>query len=395
MSSDRTLGNPSELKPFGVSRERGFLPEPDPLECLPEPYAAWEELASELPRRLVAGRVRSAVEGLPALDASALCDEAEQRRAMLVLSFLGHAYVWEGGQPAERLPATLAAPWVEVAQRLGRPPVLSYASSALDNWRRIDRAGPIELGNIMLLQNFLGGADEDWFIAVHIEIEARAAPILAALGPAQSAARSGEPHALESQLETIATSLEGLVHTLLRMPEYCDPYIYYQRVRPFIHGWKDHPALPNGVVYDGVDAYGGAPKRFRGETGAQSSIVPTVDAALGVAHENDPLRAYLEEMRAYMPPGHRAFLAAIEAEPSVRERVLAWRGERPLLAERYDSCLHWLETFRSTHLEFAARYIFRQQEASPANPTRVGTGGTPFLPYLAKHRDETARHRLG
>jgi len=37
--------------------------------------------------------------------------------------------------------------------------------------------------------------------------------------------------------------------TLKRMPERCDPYIYFHRVRPYIHGWKNHPDLPAGV-YD-------------------------------------------------------------------------------------------------------------------------------------------------
>jgi indoleamine 2,3-dioxygenase len=34
--------------------------------------------------------------------------------------------------------------------------------------------------------------------------------------------------------------------------------------------------------------------------------------------------------------------------------------------------------------------VFRQAQSSPANPTTIGTGSTPFLPYLRKHRDETA-----
>ena len=51
---------------------------------------------------------------------------------------------------------------------------------------------------------------------------------------------------------------------------------------------------------------------FRGETGAQSSIVPSLDAALGILHKDDPLRTYLVETRDYMPPKHRAFIEAIE-----------------------------------------------------------------------------------
>jgi len=95
-----------------------------------------------------------------------------------------------------------------------------------------------------------------------------------------------------------------------------------------------------------------------------------------------------------MPPGHRAFLEELEAGPSVREAVREQGGDHPSLGEAYDACLQWLEHFRATHLEYAARYIHRQSQASAANPTAVGTGGTPFMAYLKKHRDETRRHRL-
>jgi indoleamine 2,3-dioxygenase len=63
------------------------------------------------------------------------------------------------------------------------------------------------------------------------------------------------------------------------------------------------------------------------------------------------------------------------------------------LRSAYDECVRWLESFRSTHLDYAARYIHQQLPTGGANPTSVGTGGTPFMAYLRKHRDETARHR--
>jgi len=382
----------SDLKRFDLSPERGFLPLQDPARALPTAFHRWDELAADLPKLLAAGRVHAALRALPTLDVSALSGDGTLRRAMMLLSYFGHAWVWGGPQPEDRIPESVAVPWCAVAARLGRPPVLSYASYALDNWRRLDPEGPLELGNLAILQNFLGGADEDWFILVHLEIEARAAQVIAALGPACAAAEARDWGRLSDRLAGIADGIESLCQSLGRMPELCDPYVYYQRVRPYIHGWKDHPLLPEGVVYEGVAAFAGRPQRLRGETGAQSGIVPALDAALGVEHAGDPLRAYLAEMRDYMPPGHREFVAAVEAAPSIRAAAIA-SGDRHLQAA-YDECVRWLEAFRSTHLDYAARYIHQQRPSGGANPTGVGTGGTPFMAYLRKHRDETARHRL-
>ena len=132
--------------------------------------------------------------------------------------------------------------------------------------------------------------------------------------------------------------------------------------------------------------------QLRGETGAQSSIIPSLDAALGIVHKDDPLRAYLLEMRDYMPPGHRSFIAAIEQGPSVREFVL--RHREPVLRDAYNACVKGVQNFRAKHLEYAGEYVHRQSQRTPANPTATGTGGTPFMPYLKKHRDETEAHLI-
>ena len=379
---------------YHVDPQRGFLPTPDPLAQLPTAFARWEEVAWELPKLLIAGAVRHSIKQLPLLKVSALQGEPQLERAMMLLSYFGHAFVWGEITPATHLPTNLAVPWYAVAQRLGRPPVLSYASYALHNWRRLDPAGPIALGNIVLLQNFLAGVDEEWFILIHVDIEAKVAPALVALGPAQAAVRADHGQELERCLTTVANALECAYLTLSRMPERCDPYIYYQRVRPYIHGWKNHPAMPEGIVYEGVEAYSGAPQQFRGETGAQSSIIPALDAVLGITHKNDPLRPYLMEMRDYMPREHRAFIEALEQGPSLREYVIAHRTEQPALRDAYNACIHWITEFRAKHLEYAARYIHQQSQHGLDNPTTVGTGGTPFMPYLKKHRDETLEHLI-
>ncbi|MEX2216545.1 MAG: hypothetical protein WD768_20700 [Phycisphaeraceae bacterium] len=50
--------------------------------------------------------------------------------------------------------------------------------------------------------------------------------------------------------------------------------------------------------------------------------------------------------------------------------------------------------FRTTHLDYAQAYVANQASTGESNPTDVGTGGTPFIPYLRKHRDETLAHRI-
>jgi indoleamine 2,3-dioxygenase len=382
------------LSDYEVDGDRGFLPVPDPLDRLPHDFSPWEEMGRELSKLLMSGKVRSFIKDMPLLDATRLRDDRERRRAMVILSFLGHAYVWGEKETVSSIPACLALPWHQLARMLGRPPVLSYASYALDNWRRLDPSRPIELGNIVLLQNFLGGQDEEWFVVIHVAIEAKAGSALAAIVAAQRAVIDDRPEVVASQLATISRTLEAMHEILLRMPERCDPYVYFRRVRPYIHGWANHPGLPAGMIYEGVEDYSGIAQSFRGETGAQSSIIPVLDAALGIAHAEDMLSRYLKEMRDYMPPKHRTFIETVEAGSSLRNYVLRHRDLQPRLRDAYNAAVDGIELFRSTHLEYARNYIVKQSQGGKRNPTNVGTGGTPFVPYLKKHRAETGQHRI-
>jgi len=390
--NDESVGSnaPADnLSRFSVHPERGFLPAIDPIERLPNDFALWEEIGVYLPKLLATQQLQPILDRLPALDVATL-DSRQLSRAMLLLSFFGHGYVWENWRETgrTRIPSGVAVPWYQVARKLGRPPVLSYASYALDNWRRIDSRKPIELGNVALLQNFLGGLDEEWFVAIHIAIEAKAGPALVAIRDLQRAVAAVDATGILCHLQTMQSALEGMVAVLLRMPENCDPYIYYNRVRPYIHGFSEHP-----VVYQGVSAYNSEPQRFFGETGAQSTIIPAFDAALGVEHSDDNLRTYLVKMRDYMPPGHRSFLETIEAGPSIRD-FLQSAASTPRIRDLYNECVELVHLFRSKHLEYAASYIQKQSQRGSFNSTLYGTGGTPFMKYLKKHRDETVQHTL-
>ena len=376
-----------KISDFGISEEFGYMQNVDPVKTLPAGNEAWDEMGKNLPKYLMSTDFRKKVKELPPFNMQTLKTEGDIRRAMLVLSYIGMAYQWSDNNPAYVLPERLAKPWFEVGKLVGRPPILSYASYSIDNWYRLDKNGPIECGNIALLQCFLGGQDEEWFILIHIDIEKKAGKALKAIEEAQKAVVKNNLEDLEKALTKMRDSIKAMYDVLARMPEKCDPYVYFHRVRPYIFGWKNNPALPDGVIYEGVDEYQGKGQKFRGETGAQSAIVPALDGVLGIEHERDELRDYLMEMRQYMPPTHVKFIETVEQGPSVRNFVLQQKNNN--VTNLFNECVSLVADFRALHLEYAGTYIHAQAQKTPGNPSAIGTGGTPFMIYLRKHRDET------
>jgi indoleamine 2,3-dioxygenase len=383
------------LADHGITAERGFLCAYDAAALtLPGELAVVCEAGDGLPRMLPSGRVRAQLEHLPVLDLRAFCAEAaepEIRSAFVRYSFLVQAYVWGEGSPPKRLPPMLAVPIWALARRLGQKPLLTYSAYVLDNWDRLDRTRPIALDNLYMIQHFLAGQDEAWFVLVHVAIEARAGAMLAEFPALIDAIDRRDAAAAERCLIAIAAVWDEINAIFDRMPERCDPYIYFRRVRPYIHGWKDNPAFGKGLIYEGVAEAGEAPQAFRGQTGAQSSIVPAMDALFGIRHANDPLRRHLDELHDYRPPGHRALIDRLGKRSRLRDFAAAGG---PALRGAYNECVQQIARFRTRHLEYAASYIHRQAKSSAGNDTAVGTGGTPFMRYLKKHRDEAERHLL-
>lgn len=347
----------------------GFLP-PHPPATSFERHPALrmlDQLGRDLPSLLHDRGFRRYVDRLyiPEWPAADDDDLPEQRLYYVRLGFLASAYVNQVGEErAHVLPRKIAVPLADICKRLGRPPILSYDGYALFNWKRFDPAGPIALGNIDTIQNFVHLYDEHWFILVHVEIEAIAARILAGIDRAAGGLRDRQPDVVTDALRAIASAVWDQVAVLRRIPEKMDPALYYRTFRPYIRFFEN-------VVYEGVVH---APLNFRGETGAQSSIMPTLIAFMKIPHRQSVLTDHLAEMRNFMPQAHRELIAEVEAMPSPRDSSDA---------VVYNDVLDAMATFRETHFGWAHEYINKWVE----DPR--GTGGTPYMQWLRQLIDET------
>jgi indoleamine 2,3-dioxygenase len=276
------------------------------------------------------------------------------------------------------LPANLAAPLYRACRLLKRPPILSYDGYALYNWKRFRKDGPIALGNIDTIQNFVHLYDEHWFILVHVEIESIAARILDATARVQAAIDSRDAAVVNESLWAIAGAVNDQIRVLRRIPEKMDPALYYKTFRPYIQFFEN-------VSYEGVeqssDADGGAPVQmnFRGETGAQSSIMPTLVAFMKIPHKPSMLTNHLADMRNYMPAEHRQVIEFVAAMPSVREQADK---------HAFNAILDAMAEFRSVHYGWAQEYINRRTD----DPR--GTGGTPYMQWLQQLIDETLAFKI-
>jgi len=361
-------------------RTRGFLPETDPLTSFPpdSEFAALDEIGRDLPSLLHDRDFRQYARSLniPLWPNNQLRpkDLPALRLYYVRTGFLASAYVNQvAEQPATTLPANLARPLYRACQLLCRPPILSYDGYALYNWKRFRKDGPIVLGNIDTIQNFVHLYDEHWFILVHVEIEAIAARILDAITRVEIALAEGDGGSIDPALWDIAAAIRDQVGVLGRIPEHMDAALYYRTFRPYIRFFEN-------VSYEGIrPRVGELSMNFRGETGAQSSIMPTLVAFMKIPHKSSMLTDHLADMRNYMPFEYRLLIDRVQAMPAIR----AMASKEP-----FNAILEAIAEFRTIHYGWAQEYINRWT----ADPR--GTGGTPYMQWLDQLIQETRSFKI-
>lgn len=407
------------LGEFGISVSKGFLPDRDPREsiiarismapALFEAVSMTEDITRAARKLLVTEHLREEFERMAVLweqariecgghfhEVFARFNAPEKESLMRDLAFSQSAYIWGGWSDLQNndvrttIPTGFSHAICALAKSLDRDPMLAYASYVLNNWMRVHENHPIRIGNIILLRNFFGGLDEEGFILAHVEIEAAMGPVPFETINVLRAVVENDPAGVERSLLYITRCQGAMLAAARKMWKWCDKDIYFHRVRPHIQGSYENSAIPDGILFEGVPEFEGVRHRIPGETGAQSSIVPTLYRLLSVEHKKDDMYRYLMRMRMCMPKGHRAFVEFVDNCSENGAHLFSYvekqKAAHPSLVDAYRLALGLLIEFLKLHREFAIEYVLaHKNKETTQNSASSGTGGTAYIPYLSEH----------
>ncbi|KAF2263003.1 hypothetical protein CC78DRAFT_545379 [Lojkania enalia] len=387
------------LPAFMVSTARGFLPRQDPVVELPPEFKVVESLLNRMPVK-----TRTGEPGLlanftfgPTLDQELLdlSSEVEKYRGDLVVmntlyrdySFLASAYLLEPcherylrGEPyglgRQSLPRSIALPIVKIAEIVGFKPFMEYAGSyALFNYRLESLEKGLEYHNLRLIRAFEHGLDptssEAGFVLVHIAMVKESGALVEGAVNMLNGSALRHRERFDEGLRTLVEGLRKVNAVMNTMWNRSKPQSY-TTFRTFIFGIASQSMFPNGVVYEGVSD---EPMSFRGESGANDSMIPLCDNLLQIQMPQTPLTEILKDFRQYRPGNHREFLEAVR-ESAEKSDLKEFALGDPVSAALYLQALDQVRDFRWRHWCFTREYILKRT----MHPT--ATGGSPIVTWL-------------
>lgn len=382
-----------------VSQKRGFLGNQDPLIEIPSPhkerFAPWLTLGRDLPEHVARGTYAEAAEGLPVFSQIlGRIPEEVLWRLLVTVGFSVQTYVWQSDPPKNEIPPGLALLFAKLCRKLNIDPAFNYSMYTLRNWKRVDPNGPINADNVTMIQHFNAEEfperykAEDWFVAIHIDIENQAGALIEHIIHAEAARLSNDKETLTWRLHEAAAILLRMRDTIMRMSEHCDPTTYYAHVRPYLSGFI---RVPGGVILRGVKEFGETPQYSLGQTGAQSSIAPLLDRFLSITHQSHELSGHLKEMlMKHTTPKHRAFVRSFDHPSRFEKKETTWGSmqQNPDALSALIAIRRALAEFRKAHYVLAITHIARPA-AKIGDHAPKGTGGTNLIPSLLKHLEDT------
>jgi len=274
---------------------------------------------------------------------------------------------------------------------------MEYAGSyALFNYRLEDPKEGFAYSNLRLIRAFENGLDpsssEAGFVLVHVDMVKESGPLVAGVLDCFNSLADNQLSAPFSR-ELFNAGLRKMLGAMQKVNKVMDTMwakskpARYTQFRTFIFGIMSQSMFPRGVIYEGV---GHEPRSFRGESGANDSMIPLMDNFLQIPMAETPLTEILRDFRRYRPTNHREFLLWVKetsVDLHVREVALGEAASHAIGRTDFDGLVAesnrlWIQLldqvreFRWRHWCFAREYILKMTK----HPT--ATGGSPIVTWL-------------
>lgn len=381
---------------FEVNAKNGFLPKVAPLQKLPATYAALQEVIDEMPivkddgtpgLLAIEGKIEAAVDQLPnyLAEVSKETDPVLLQALYRTYAFITSAYTLapahftflktgKYGKAYNRLPAQVAQPFVAVSEKMEVFPWLDYHYAySLGNYNKIDPQGGFNWENLGMCAKFSGMPDERGFIMLHVDINQHSPKLI---GGIEKTLQADNTDGIAEGLAQVHEAAKAANERRKLMWE-ASRWKHYNDFRVFIMGIKGNDDIfGEGLVYEGVSE---EHRQYRGQTGAQDNIIPTLDIFSGIIsfYPENELTQYLLDLRQYRPVCIQRFLEDLRQymikNPLIENLAAAGHsaGMISLLG-----ILDEVYAFRNGHWQFVQKYIM----ANTVYPK--ATGGTPIISWI-------------
>lgn len=389
---------------FNLSKN-GFLPIKDPINKLPERYFKLQNIIDNLyvvkdnnngilskPNKIV-----DSVESLPNY-IEMICEESDIfiiQALFRSLTILASSYTLElsyqeylksgqYGKARDILPANLSIPLVYVSKKIGAYPWLDYFYAyGPGNYVKIFSHGGLHWSNLDMACKFHGSNDEIGFMMVHVYIN-ELSPMLVKSVMNYGVNRSNDNLILCCKVLKEMNERRKEMWTASRYERYNDFRVFIMGIQ----GNKD--IFPNGLIYE--DCFNNEPQYYRGQTGAQDSIIPMIDIFSGIVdyYPDNQLTKYLLDLRSYRPRCIQDFFKDLREFYSNSENNLF---NYLKTTNNFEGLVYLLKIvdevylFRNGHWQFVQKYIMSNTKYSYA------TGGTPITSWLINQIDAVLNYQ--
>lgn len=393
---------------FSIDGTHGFLPIRSPLATLPDKYKELQTILDNLPIQKIdgsngllseEGQLEKTIGHL-----SDFSDLVSKESDVFIIQALFRAYAFLSsaytlapahfefkrsgnyGKANRILPKQLARPFCIIADALNVYPWLDYHYAySLGNYVKKDEFLGLTWENLEMAVKFSGLPDERGFIMLHVDINEHSPELLSGIFSTLELLQTTENNSTLGD-DDIYQYLDRCHQAMKKVNERrklmwkASRWKHYNDFRVFIMGIKGNEEIfDDGLIYEGVD---NRPRQYRGQTGAQDNLIPTMDIFSGVINHypNNELTHYLMDLRSYRPVCVQRFFEDLRSDvtnlhPEGLVGILRkYKFNRSLVSLL--GILEEIYLFRNGHWQFVQKYIMSNTKYAKA------TGGTPIISWI-------------